>query len=429
MFSRSQLTHLYQRRAQLLRDYSHVNWALMDQGVISGVNFITGILLARFLGIVEFGVFTIAWLVIEFLQSMQYSLIIAPMMSIAPKQSEDERPVYMGAVIVHQLFFSVAAFAVLILSMLTIGFFVPDWEFLNLMWPLAIAVIICPLQNYARRYLFVIGRSGAAFFVDVVRYGGQLAVLGVLFLNVKMGAGLTLWAVSGCAAIAALLSLRFLGDIEWKVSAVRESLPRQWAFSKWLLSSEVMRWATGNLFMIASGAMIGAAAVGAIKGAANLVAICHIITHGLSNIVPVSAARKFGAGGRAALVAYLKRFTAFGGLAIGTILLVAAAAPNLWLELIYGADYAGYGYLVQWWAVVYFLAFLTLPPMFGLRAMERTKSIFWAQLAGAGVSVVLIYPLITAFGIVGVMMGNLSIVSARLAVLLRYFFHELRQQK
>jgi len=37
--------------------YSHVNWALADQAMVSGSNFITGILLARTLGIAEFGRF------------------------------------------------------------------------------------------------------------------------------------------------------------------------------------------------------------------------------------------------------------------------------------------------------------------------------------------------------------------------------------
>ena len=47
--------------ARLLARYSHVNWALADQTMVSGVNFLTGILLARHLGIEEFGRFTLAW--------------------------------------------------------------------------------------------------------------------------------------------------------------------------------------------------------------------------------------------------------------------------------------------------------------------------------------------------------------------------------
>ncbi len=36
--------------ARLLVRYSHLNWALADQTMVSGVNFLTGILLARYLG-------------------------------------------------------------------------------------------------------------------------------------------------------------------------------------------------------------------------------------------------------------------------------------------------------------------------------------------------------------------------------------------
>ena len=38
-----------------------VNWAFADQVVVSGANFITGLILARGLGLEGFGVFTLAW--------------------------------------------------------------------------------------------------------------------------------------------------------------------------------------------------------------------------------------------------------------------------------------------------------------------------------------------------------------------------------
>ena len=50
-----------QLAARILSRYSHVNWALADQTMVSGVNFLTGILLARYLGVEEFGRFTLAW--------------------------------------------------------------------------------------------------------------------------------------------------------------------------------------------------------------------------------------------------------------------------------------------------------------------------------------------------------------------------------
>ena len=89
----------------LIRRYSHVNWALADQAVVSSANFLTGILVARFAGIEEYGVYVLAWVVLEIVQSFQDSLVILPMMSIGPKHADAEKPAFFGAVIVQQVGF------------------------------------------------------------------------------------------------------------------------------------------------------------------------------------------------------------------------------------------------------------------------------------------------------------------------------------
>ena len=71
---------------RLLTRYSQINWALADQAMVSGVNFLTAILLARYLGIEEFGRFALAWMVVLFIVNIQYAMIIAPMMSIDPEK-------------------------------------------------------------------------------------------------------------------------------------------------------------------------------------------------------------------------------------------------------------------------------------------------------------------------------------------------------
>ena len=42
---------------QLVARYAHINWPLADQSVVSGVNFLTVILPARYLGLEELGRF------------------------------------------------------------------------------------------------------------------------------------------------------------------------------------------------------------------------------------------------------------------------------------------------------------------------------------------------------------------------------------
>src|SRR3954469_24362439 len=93
-------------RSLLLRPSSEL-WALADQALISGMNFGTSVLLARTLGLEQFGVFSLGWLAVLFVNSLQMSLVISPMISIGPKLEDEEAPRYYAAVGVQQL--SIAA--------------------------------------------------------------------------------------------------------------------------------------------------------------------------------------------------------------------------------------------------------------------------------------------------------------------------------
>jgi len=71
-------------RSGFLRQFlGRETWALTDQAVVSATNFLTNVMLLRFMGLREFGVFILAWMSVQFVNSLQTALIIAPMMSIS----------------------------------------------------------------------------------------------------------------------------------------------------------------------------------------------------------------------------------------------------------------------------------------------------------------------------------------------------------
>ena len=70
------------RKVVLRRFLGREIWALTDQSVVSATNFLTNVMLARFMGLREFGVFALAWMSVLFVNSLQSALMIAPMMSI-----------------------------------------------------------------------------------------------------------------------------------------------------------------------------------------------------------------------------------------------------------------------------------------------------------------------------------------------------------
>jgi O-antigen/teichoic acid export membrane protein len=346
----------------LISRYSHLNWALADQAMVSGANFMTGLLLARYLGLEEFGRFTLAWMVVLFVNNLQGALVVSPMMSIGPQQRPDEEPAYYGAVAVQQFLVGVATFLTVWGGVEISAALFPEWNISGLALPLTCAALGGQLQEYLRRYFFVRQRAVVAFGIDALRYMGQLAVLFWLFQTARMDSTGALWTIAALAFLSVLVfGSTAVGGHGWDRDAFRAIVRRHWHFSKWLTGSALIQWATGNLFVVAAGALLGAWAVGALKAAQNLTGVAHILFLGLENIVPARAARLFRNNGKQALRGYLWRVIIYGELVTGGIAGVMFVAPEFWLALVFGDEYRGYGYLLQWCAIINLMVFLGFP--------------------------------------------------------------------
>jgi O-antigen/teichoic acid export membrane protein len=177
--------------------------------------------------------------------------------------------------------------------------------------------------------------------------------------------------------------------------------------SKWLAGSSILSILSGNLFVIVVGSLLGAAEVGALRAAQNLFGAVGMLSQGLQNVVPIQAARRLAGGGIASLVSYL-RFAAMvtGGLAM-VISMVIWAAPEFWLRLFYGPGFAGYGYLLVWYSLIFILLTLELPLSAGLRALEATRPDFVAYAAGIAFASAAALPFIKLFGLTGAVLGLL----------------------
>ena len=397
--------NMFESARRLLSRYSHLNWALADQTMISGVNFLSGILIARYLGVTEFGRFTLVWMAVLFANSLHHAMIIAPMMSIGPKQSEAEEPFYYGAVFTLQSLFAGLTFAALWLGAWAGGTLFPEWQMGGLAWPLAFVALAFQMQDFLRRYFFTRGRPRAAFANDAISYIGQITLLIGLFQVTTMDSSRVLWAIAATYTVAAVCSAFFVGSIDFHTATFRQSTLRHWRFSRWLAASAVMQWLSTNFFVIAAGAILGATAVGGLRAAQNLLGVTHILYMGLNNVVIPHASRLLHNRGKRESMIYLRHIGILGIASVGFIAVIFFAYPSFWLTLVYGADFANYGRLLQWYAVIYPILFLTNPLSAALQVLERTKGIFVSRLACAAFSVVAATPFIRLWGAEGAVSG------------------------
>lgn len=416
---------LIQRGAGLLRRHGHLNWALIDQAMISGVNFLTGIMLARFLGLEEFGRFTLAWMVVLFVNSVHHATIISPMMSIGPQVSESDRRSYYGSCMLTQLGLSAICFVLVLLGTTAASRIFPSWRIEDYALPLACAGLAFQLQDFLRRYFFTRGRAATAFVNDALRYLGQLAILLWLFVSVEMDVVKVFVVIAGTSLLAVLVGVGRLDRPAWSLPDLRATTRRHWRFSRWLTWSAIITWATSSLFGIAAGSLLGPAAVGALRAAQNVMGVTNVIFLGLENVVPVRAASYFHLGGRQRLLAYLWRVGMVAGLGTAAIGAVAAIAPGFWLALLFGEAYREFGYLLQWYALTQVVMVIRLPLFAGLRAMEQTRAIFISYCWAALFSIVASYPMVYYFGMTGAAVGGLIVMVIHFVYLTSVFSSRL----
>jgi O-antigen/teichoic acid export membrane protein len=392
---------------RLLHRHAHVNLALLDQTLVSGVNFLTGILLARLLGLAGYGQFTLMWMIILFINSFQMAIILSPMMSIGSQEAPETESNYFGAVILHQLVFTLITTGLLAFFCWFSGMVQPSLQLNSFIWPLSAVSLTYQLQEFLRRYFFTRSKPMTAFINDLFSYLGQVFILFSLYHFNWLNTSTALWTIALTSAIAILVGYLELGELHYKRTVFFDVLNRQFHFSKWLAASTLMTWFTGNFLLITAGIILGTTAVGIVKACQNVIAITHILFQGLANIVPIQAGKLLKNQGLAALDRYLLKSTLLGGGLTFLLAFPAIFIPGLTLELLYKHGMGQYSWLLSWYAVVYLVMFFNQMLTFGLRALEETRPIFDGYFLSALISILISFPLVQNYGVKGIIAGLL----------------------
>ncbi|MFI8741202.1 hypothetical protein [Stutzerimonas zhaodongensis] len=382
------------------------NWALLDQALVSGTNFLMGVLLVRYLGFEQYGLFVLAWMAVQFVMGVQNALIVSPMMSIAPKLSGTRRSGYYAATLrLQTLLIALAALLVGALSLIP-TVYRPQWLAEGATLPLVSCMVFLQLQDFLRRNLFSRLAPQRAFYVDLIAYGAQLPLM-LMVVAVYPSFQAALLSIVAAMLVSILVGGRWLPRAEGQALNTRDVAVRHWHSSRWLLGSTLLQWLSDNYFLIIAGVVLGPAAVGAIRGAQNLLALTHIFFLGLENVVPGEASQRFHHDGIPALRGYLVRISLVLLASTGLVAALAAQFSRPLLNLAYGAADPISVEALGWYVPIYLLVALALPLRAGLRTLEQTRAIFFAYVLGTAFALLAARALVTDFGVAGVMFGIL----------------------
>ena len=147
---------------RLVSKHSSTAVVYADQVLVSGFNFISGIVIARLLGLHGFGIYSMAWMGVLIASSIHQPFIILPLQTLWPKKTGVEQKNYLEALIFQQLIFATFAGLVAFIGVVIVKYTLQGWNIDSIILSFPLAVFSFLMQDFFRRYYFAIRKNRVA---------------------------------------------------------------------------------------------------------------------------------------------------------------------------------------------------------------------------------------------------------------------------
>jgi O-antigen/teichoic acid export membrane protein len=412
------------RGASLLRLVVRNQWLMADQSLVSGMNFLTTATLARLLGVHNFGVFSVFYILLQYLNTVPMAITISPMMSLGPQIKDPARHrTFLRSMAGYQYLLSLALCLATLLCVLPLEFHIGSWQVQpGLLFPYLLTIFCFQAQDWFRRFCYVQGNGRAVFWNDVISYMGQVAALALLWWLHRMSVNAAYYAIALTSMIAFAAGY-FKADISSSWEETRAAITGTWSTGRTLLMTSQLQWlGTQGIYLIVA-YVAGVSAASGIRAALALMGPVIMLYQLLDNVIPVRAASAYANGGEHGLVAYLRRTLSIVACVIGPLILFASLFAGPIMNAVFGRAYSGFSVLVIW-AGVYMGVLLIIKWLsYYFRTVNKTKVMARTAMGVSFVSVCACFLLTHRFGATGglaaVVAGQFMTVSVFLVSALR----------
>jgi len=379
-------------------------WAIADQGVVSLGNFLTTIILARTVSPHDYGVWTVTFGLILFLNVLPASLVTYPLVVRLASHSEDSAGELIVAALVLTTILALPQMLVLFcVSSLIGGAALALWACFGL--------LLWQLQETTRRVLMARMAFRAAVFTDAISYLGQAGLFSLMARGGRLSTQIGFAVIGltcGLAALAQLflirtqLQVRIRGAIK-----IRDWMSTFWNTGRWVLGSNLLTNLSLHAAPWALFLLRGPAEAAGFQAVSNLLGVSHPIMLSLGNIIVPAAARAHLKEGLFAARRVAVRHAAQGGLLLLPYVAALLIFPRQLLGLFYGSSspYVALASAVRLLTVIYTLHYISLSLKFLLNALEKNRPQFVTELCGSFLLAGLIVPLVLWFGLPGAMVA------------------------
>ena len=378
--------------------------SLVDQGIVSGANFLTAVIIARCGTSQTLGAYFLAWNVFTIVQAVQGDLVLSPYIVLGRNRSGRDAVRYTGSSFAHHLILVGTSCLLMVLALNLLGR--NAGQDLQGLQEASLAFLAAMPFLLTRQFIRNLGiarlRLGAMTVVD----GGiaafqvvALLILGVCGTLTVSKAYIVLGLACGLPSLVWLCSraepMRFAPGL------IRTHWLENWSFGRWALASQLAGRATGYLLPWTLALVHGEATTGLLAACVTLVNMGGTFITGVSNFLTPRATAAYVEGGIEELLRVLRTVAAIylGVVGVFVVVLLLFGGHISWI--VYGPHYAGNENVIRWLALALLLSSLTITVGNGLWAMRRPEANFSADFCGMLAGLLVLATTVQAWGATG----------------------------
>lgn len=419
------------RLQQILPWIAKGGLAVVDYGLISGSNFLLGVLLARWLAPEDYGAYALAFSIFILIAFLYQALLLEPLSVFSGTTYHNNIRGYLKATIwLHWgLCFIVCACLGGTALAAKIWWHSPASAGAFLGLTLSTPFIV--IHALGRRAFYLKTSPAPAAFGSVFYC---ILVTCSVFTLFRAGwlSSFTAYLVMGLASLVSGIVMLFQLNAKLEPAqgqpGLRETWGKHWEYGKWALATCVVGWIPNYVYIPLVSSFSGMTAAGELRAVMNFAAPLLQTLAALSMLILPHAARIQSEKGRHAARVLCGKLTALfivGGVAYWAVLI--PLRPMVF-HFVYAGKYTESAYLVPFFGLESVIWSAALGPAILLRAMESPRSLFFANGAASVIAIIFGVPATRYFGLRGVVASIIAanslymivafvLVSRRLATL------------
>jgi len=403
--------------------------ALADRGFIGVATFLATVLLGRWAGPEELGLFSLFFPAVIVAIALEESLITAPYTFYGARSAPlKERRQYLGSVLAHTgILSALMGMACLFASAIALA---AGWRGYVAVTAVLAPVVPCVLlREFARRVVYADLQAATAAGISGGVSVVQLILMAALHASGRLNA-VTAFAAMGVSSVLGggvwLYANR--SSVAFCSKTVRNAFAQNWLIARWTTATQVGEVVRVQMFPWLLALALDQRTVGVYAACAAVATLSGPLQIALSNILLPQFAAAEDRGGVAAADRLMWQATAWITLVM-SVFTVAVVSVSRWIvPLLYGGEYSGTQVPLILLLVAQLIAAASMPAARALVALQRPDLDCYSQLAGIAINLAAGVPLVMGWGITGAAWSGVLAALMKAVLTGAFYKRELRSR-